>query len=96
MEPTRKNYNILLKQFKECEKSTISLEEQKKLAVGRLEEAEKALSLLTSGRDPDEVVLRLEKEIEIRMETLRSKLLELEGIVTSNLTTKSDLDEIDI
>lgn len=96
MEVSRKNYNVLLKQFKECEKSTISLEEQKKLAVGRLEEAEKALSLLTSGRDPDEVVLRLEKEIEIRMETLRSKLLELEGIVTSNLTTKSDLDEIDI
>jgi len=102
MEPTRKNYNALLKQFKDCEKTIIGIEERKRLAAERLEEAKKSLVELTAGKNPDEVLAKLGKEVEIRMETLRSKIIELERIVVDFKSesafgvSRTDLGEFDL
>ena len=92
MEVSRKNYNLLLKKYKECEKFVIGIEEKKKLALAGLKEKEELLASLVAGRDPDEVVDILEKEVETRMEILRTKLLELENMVV-NLKSDRELAE---
>jgi chromosome segregation ATPase len=102
MEVSRKNYNSLLAKYRELETTLATLSGRKEEATGRLKTLEGELNKLTKGMDAKEVLMKLEKEAEVRVDVLRAKVVELERLVadfkftgTSNTGTAPGNKEFD-
>lgn len=81
MKASRDEYNKLCGRIQEAEKRLAGLEERREMALATWNEKTKELDKLTAGKDAEKVLEALEKEIETRMEWLRSKVRELENLV---------------
>lgn len=81
MAVSRQDYNNLLARYRELETTLATLSGRKEEAMGRLKILEGQLGKLTKGADAKEVLSKLEKEAEVRMEVLRTRVGELERLV---------------
>jgi chromosome segregation ATPase len=92
MEVSKKSYNALLAHYRELETTLATLSGRKEEATKRLNTLEGQLEKLTKGMDVDEVLARLEKEAEVRIDTLRAKVVELERLVADFKVSKINND----
>lgn len=75
----KNEYEGLKKRYERVKKSVATLQGQKQMATKNLEKIDEKLSKLTKGRDAQEILDKLEKEIEARMEMLGSQVTEYEN-----------------
>lgn len=95
MKASKEEYAELCNKIKAAEKRIAALEERRDIALSTWNERVKELDKLTAGKDAEKVLEALEKEIETRLEWLRSKVVELEQLVVDFRSgVVSDEDDI--
>ncbi len=84
---TKQDYDKLIARYSMLEKEMVRLQERKRQAEEEIRAAEDSISAMTEGRSRDSddyverLVLKLEKELETRIEVIRNKVSEFERVI---------------
>ena len=86
----------LLKRYETIKDQIADAKAMKKQAKARIAEINIELEKLTKGKDVTDVIIKLEKEIEVRKQKVNDKIIELENVVESNKSGEGeDIPTID-
>jgi F0F1-type ATP synthase membrane subunit b/b' len=86
----------LMKRYETIKDRIADAKAMKKQAKTRIAEIDEELDKLTKGKDVTEIIIKLEKEIEIRKQAVNDKIIELENVVESHKSGEGeDIPTID-
>jgi archaellum component FlaC len=91
MTSLKDEYKALKTKHDKLKDTISSLQGKKEVAEKELKKIDVDLSNLTKGKDPYELLEKLEKEIEVRLELIRGDVLKLEREVESFLVDEEPL-----
>jgi hypothetical protein len=91
------DYNYLMRRYESIKDHIAEAKAQKKQAKADIVEIDEELATITKGKDVTEIIIKLEKEIEIRKQGVNDKIIELENVVEANISgnTEDSLPTID-
>jgi predicted nucleic acid-binding Zn-ribbon protein len=94
----KEEYEDLKNRYDALQQTIADIKARKKFAEERVKEVKKQLLAVTKGKDPKEVLEKLQKEIESRMSGVRDAVMSIEAKVEASKLGDTEIladDELD-